>query len=131
MEPIDGASYTRVMARSRRDLDEPTLTLEVIERRRQPRGVVRALTLHVPADGESTLDAVEASSHGFFARVDDPEAFGLGDVLEVEVRRGRVRFRCDVEVIRKSVAPRRGVALRITRIAPAANEALVALLNED
>lgn len=113
------------------DWDEPSVQLEAIERRGEPRGVVRGLTLRLPADGGVELDAVEASIKGFFARVADPERLRLGDVHEVEARRGAVAFRCRVEVVRKEIAPRPGVALRIVRIAPDAQAQLTALVAAD
>jgi hypothetical protein len=111
--------------------DEPAMAVEAVERRREPRGIVRGLALQVPADGGHRVDAVEASSKGFFARVPDPEAFRLGDVHDVAVVRAAVTFRCTVEVVRKEIAPRPGVAFRIVRIAPDAQLKLTALVADD
>lgn len=103
---------------------------EPIERRRRPRGIVSGLALIVPAGSEQRLDAIEASAHGFFARDDDPERFRLGDQYEIEVSRAAVRFFCRVEVVRKEIAPRRGVAFRIIRIAASAQAALDGLVGD-
>src|SRR5689334_7543074 len=92
------------------DWDEPSLERHVVERRRQPRGFVRGLALTV--EGDRRLEAVEASSKGFFAHLDDPDAFRLGETHEIEVVRGSHRFRCRVEVVRKELVARTGVALR-------------------
>jgi hypothetical protein len=108
------------------DWDEPSLRLEAVERRSEPRGVMRGLAVQVV--GGPTLAAVEASIKGFFAQVGNPESFRLGDMHDVEVRQGALGFGCRVEVVRKEIAPRCGVALRIVRIAPDAHELLLGLV---
>jgi hypothetical protein len=109
--------------------DEPSLTVEAVERRGEPRGLVRGLVVELTAGRQ--LDAVEASTKGFFARVPEPERYRLGEVHQAEVSRGPLRFRCTVEVVRKEIAPRTGIALRIVRIAPDAQLALTSLVAEE
>ncbi len=105
---------------------EPSLKMEAIERRGEPRGVVR--TLKVSIGSEDPRQALEASRKGFFVSVDDPEAYRLGDSLEIRVHRDDIEIGCRCEVIRKEIDPRTGIALRIAHIAPVAEETLKKML---
>lgn len=109
--------------------DEDDLKSEDIERRREVRGIVPGLHIRlVTGGGGVEFAAVEASRRGFFVEVEDPEAFHLGDVHEAEIDQGERVIRCRLEVVRKEIEPRRGVALRISVIDPPNEEALKQLL---
>jgi hypothetical protein len=109
---------------------EPSLKLEEIERRREPRGIMSDLTVTLASGDE--LPALEASRKGVFVATDDPESFRLGDVQEIGVRRDHdgVNFRCRVEVARKEIHPRKGVALRIIHMTPVAEETLKRIVGD-
>jgi hypothetical protein len=107
------------------DDKEPSVKLEAVERRGEPRGVVRDVTVTI---GGLTLPAVEASRKGFFVTVDDPETYRLGDSHDIRVHRGDHTIGCRVEVVRKEIDPRVGVALRIAHISPVAEESLREML---
>lgn len=100
--------------------DEPSLRVGDIERRNDPRGIVRDLHV-VLADGVKA-EGIEASPKGFFISLQDPDALGLGTTQSVKVSWRGTEFECRVEVIRKEIEPRRGVALRIVHITPVAEE---------
>lgn len=109
---------------------EPSLKLEEIERRREPRGIMNDLTVTL-ANGNDHL-VLEASRKGFFVGVADPESLRLGEMQEIGVRRDHdgTSFRCRVEVARKEIHPRRGVALRIIHMAPVAEETLKRIIGD-
>jgi hypothetical protein len=108
--------------------DEDDLKVEDIERRREVRGIVPGLNIRLTRPNAVEFLAVEASRRGFFVEAADPEQFHLGDVHDAEISQtGRV-VRCRLEVIRKEIEPRRGVALRISIIDPPNEEALKELL---
>lgn len=105
---------------------EPSIDLEAVERRGEPRGVVRDLFVDVPDAGR--CQALEASRKGFFAELASPDDYVLGDIVEIGVRRGDRHITCKAEIIRKEIHPRRGIALRITHIAPVESETLKLIL---
>jgi hypothetical protein len=106
--------------------DDGTFTGEEVERRAEPRGSVSGLLATLP-DGRQ-VDVLEISSKGVFAAVSQPELFLLGDVIDITVAFGDDAFGGRVEVIRKEIHPRRGVAMRIIHISPAAEETLKSIL---
>ncbi len=108
------------------DDKEPSLKMEAIERRGEPRGIVR--NLKVSIGSEQPRQAVEASRKGFFVSVEDPEDYRLGDSVEIRVQRDDVGIGCRCEVTRKQLEPRKGIALRIAHIAPVAEETLKTML---
>ncbi len=108
------------------DEQEPSIDMEAVERRGEPRGIMRDLYVTVGVAGR--CEVLEASRKGFFVCVADPDAFRLRDSLDIEVERGDRMFGCRVEVIRKEVEPRVGVALRISHITPVAEETLKLML---
>jgi hypothetical protein len=108
--------------------DDGRFVAEEIERRAEPRGVIRGLRVAVPGDGAAQV--LEASSKGFFVAVDDPDRFPLGELFEVAVSYDQARFTCRVEVVRKEIQPRRGVALRIVHLTPAAEAVLGQMLEQ-
>lgn len=105
--------------------DEDNLRVEEVERRKEVRGIFHGLSVEF---GGEVFDAVEASRRGAFVQVADPEAYTLGDVREARFVLGQEAARCRLEVVRKEIAPRRGVALRIAFIDPANEEKLRQLL---
>ncbi len=110
--------------------DDEQLKREEVERRREPRGVFPGLRIVLTSPRASSFEAVEASRRGFFVRVDDPDSYALGGVHEAEISLdgNAQRVKCRLEVIRKEIEPRRGVALRIATIDPRNEELLKQLL---
>jgi hypothetical protein len=98
-----------------------------VERRGEPRGLMHGLSITLP--GDRRVDAVEASRKGLFAEVDDPDSFVLGDVFEISVSRESLTLTCRVEVVRKEIHPRCGVALRIAYYTPVAEETYKRILD--
>ncbi len=109
------------------DSDE-SLKVEDVERRRDLRGPMHDLEVTFPND--QTFSVVEASRKDFFAIVNDPEQFKLGDMHEITMRHKQLSFVCRVEVVRKSIHPRSGIALRLQHISPVAEETLKQVLAE-
>lgn len=102
------------------------LKAEEVERRREPRGIFRGLSIEW---GQAPpLEAVEASRRGFFVHVNDPESFLLGEIRESRIKLGVDIVHCRLEVVRKEIEPRRGVALRIAFIDPLNEELLKRIL---
>lgn len=97
-------------------LDDDGSDDEAVERRRALRGTVVGLRVSLTAPREATFDAVEASPRAFFVRAADPEAFRLGEVFEAVVEHRARRAAVRLEVIRKELHPRSGVALRVATI---------------
>jgi len=107
---------------------EPSLDMEEVERRGEPRGFVRDMRVEVAG---RDLEVLEASRKGLFVRLDDPESFRLGDRQEVKVTASSgASFSAKVEVVRKEIEPRRGAALRIVYLSPVAEETLKRILEE-
>ncbi len=101
---------------------------EEVERRREPRGFFEDLEVELSGKVSGTFPVVEASFRGFFVTDDEPDRHALGEVYQA-VLRGRVaEVSCRLEVIRKEIEPRRGVALRIAFIDPVNEERLRELL---
>lgn len=107
--------------------DDP-LVLENVERRRVIRGIMHELEITFP--NAQTFSVAEASRKDFFALTNDPEAFKLGSVHEISIRHKETSFSCRVEVVRKSIHPRSGIALRLVHITPVAEETLKLVLAE-
>lgn len=101
---------------------DEVLTGEEVERRRELRGYAPGLSIVVTDPRGATFDAVEASARSFFVAVAEPERFRLGEMLEVSVQRDGQVALCRLEVIRKEIHPRTGMALRLVTIDPV-NEA--------
>jgi len=108
------------------DDKEPSLKMEAVERRGEPRGVVR--DVYVTIGSGPRLQALEASRKGFFVGLDDPDSFALGAAVELRVERGDRAIGCRADVVRKEIEPRRGIAVRISHIAPVAEEELRVML---
>jgi hypothetical protein len=107
---------------------EPSLDLGEVERRGEPRGIMRDLRIVV--DGGVEREVLEASRKGVFVVLDDPDSMKLGTNMDVTVRRTTDdrSFSCRVEVTRKEIRPRCGAALRIIRISPRDEEMLKLIL---
>jgi hypothetical protein len=108
--------------------EDDDLPVEEVERRREVRGLVRGIQIALLAPREATFEAVEASRQSFFVPVADPEQFRLGDVFDARVQHEGRSARCRLEVIRKQIEPRSGIALRLAHIDPENEDALRAIL---
>ena len=106
--------------------DDGTFTGEEVERRAEPRGSIGGLLATLPDARQ--VDVLEISSKGVFAAVSPPELFLLGDIIDITVTFDSDAFAARVEVIRKEIHPRSGVAMRIIHISPAAEETLKRIL---
>lgn len=111
-----------------RNDDDDFFPREEVERRRDPRGVFPGLRIELTRPQPASFEAVEASRRSFFVRVDDPEAWTLGDVHEARISLGERAATCRLEVFRKEIEPRRGFALRIHFIDPSNEEMLKQIL---
>jgi hypothetical protein len=100
--------------------------MEAVERRGEPRGLVRDLA--VTMQSGTRVAVLEASRKGFFVVADDPDSFKLGATEEIHVHQGDREIGCRTEVVRKEIHPRKGIALRIMHIAPVAEETLKQML---
>jgi hypothetical protein len=63
-----------------------------------------------------TFDVVEASRTGLFLAMDSPDAVPLGTRFLVDVAYRGKAFHCALEIARKEIAPRRGIAGKITAV---------------
>jgi len=98
-----------------------------VERRTDLRGPVRDLVCDLPR-GERVA-VLEAGLRGIFVALDDPDRLALGAKLEVEITSPRgQRATARVEVVRKEIDPRCGVALLIVHMSPDAKTAYEAML---
>jgi hypothetical protein len=107
------ALYTRGVTR---DDHEDEVAGEEIERRREIRGIMTGLSIALLGPSRAEFEAVEASRRAFFVHVDKPDVFRLGDVHDARIERAGHRVRARLEVIRKEIDPRTGVALRIVQV---------------
>ncbi len=112
------------------ELDEDDLVVEEVERRTEPRGFfpdMVATVLEGPYAGRK-FPVDEASRRGLFLKEQNPDSIPLGTrfVLEVEYRGST--FRCHLEVARKEIQPRRGVAGRLSALDQTSQETLDRLL---
>lgn len=97
-----------------------------VERRTDLRGPVRDLEVTLP--GDERVAVLEAGKRGVFVALDDPDRFPLGARLEITITsRGR-EAAGRTEVVRKEIDPRRGIALLIVHMSPAAAAAYDAML---
>jgi len=96
-----------------------------VERRGGVRGPVVGLTAAV--GGLPPAPILEAGRTALFVALDEPDVLPLGELTTASLAgRGRTA-RAQVDVIRKEVSPRRGVALLIVHMAPADEEAWAAM----
>jgi hypothetical protein len=108
--------------------DEDDLPVEEVERRRELRGVFPGLRITFTAPRPAAFEAVEASSRSFFVRVANPEDYRLGELFDARVEHSGRAAVCRLEVVRKEIVPRSGVAVRLAYIDPANEAALKAIL---
>jgi hypothetical protein len=104
----------------------PSFVAENVERRTGVRGPVKGLRCALPA-GRSAL-VLEAGRRGVFIEVDDPDSFALGARLDVVISGPDGNAAARVDVVRKEIDPRRGIALLIVHMSPAAEETYLAWL---
>lgn len=104
----------------------PSFIAQPLERRTGVRGPVKGLRCALP--GGKSADVVEAGRRGVFVEVPDPDAYPLGARLDVVISAADGNAAARVEVIRKEIDPRRGVALLIVHMSPAAEEVYAAWL---
>jgi len=107
---------------------EPSFVEEDVERRSHVRGPVRDLFAELP--GGVRTPVLEAGTRGVFVAVDEPDTYALGAGLEVRIQGALGTVSAKVEVIRKEIHPRRGIALLIVHIAPAAEATYLSFLRE-
>jgi hypothetical protein len=106
---------------------EPSIADEDVERRTDLRGPVRDLACTLP--GGTIVPVLEAGRRGIFIELADPDSLALGARLDVEVTSpSGERVTARVEVVRKEIDPRRGCALLIVHMSPAAKAAYDAML---
>lgn len=99
-----------------------------VERRNNVRGPVAALGLQAVIGKLPPAPIVEAGRKALFVELTDPDVLPLGVPTEAVLIGPAGRALARVDVIRKEIAPRRGVALLIVHLAPADEEAWVAMI---
>jgi hypothetical protein len=98
-----------------------------VERRGGVRGPVSGL---MAAVGDlPAAPVIEAGTKALFVELPDPDILPLGVPTEVVLIGPRRRAYARVDVIRKEIAPRRGIALLIVSMSPADEEAWSAMLH--
>ena len=97
-----------------------------VERRTDLRGPVRDLEVTLP--GDERVAVLEAGKRGEFVALDDPDRFALGAKLDVTISGRGQAAAGRAEVVRKEIDPRRGIALLIVHMSPAAAAAYEAML---
>jgi len=96
-----------------------------VERRREPRGLFPGLSLSIAGRSHPVL---EASRRGFFLQVHDPESMALGKSHPATLTYQEQRLDLSVEVVRKEIDPRRGIAVRVVAASRETDEALRRML---
>jgi hypothetical protein len=98
--------------------DEDDLLIEEIERRTEPRGLFPGMvaTIKEGAYQGKVLEVAEISRRGMFLKLDAPDAVPLGTRFHLDVVYQGRKFACDLTIARKEIAPRRGIAGRITAL---------------
>ena len=99
---------------------------EEVERRAGVRGPVRDLWAELPGGAKHAV--LEAGTKGVFVAHDDPDSVALGARVEIAIVGASARAQARCEVIRKEIHPRRGIALLIVHMTPAAEAAYRAIL---
>jgi hypothetical protein len=112
------------------ELSEDDLVVEEIERRTEPRGFFPGMVATVleGAYAGRTFEVIEASRRGLFLKEENPDSIPLGTRFVLEVVVKARSFRCNLEVARKEIQPRRGVAGRLSALDHASQETLDELL---
>lgn len=89
-----------------------------VERRNNLRGPVAARGLMAAIGALPPAPIVEAGKKALFVELPDPDILPLGVPTEAVLIGPAGRALARVDVIRKEIAPRRGVALLIVHLAP-------------
>jgi hypothetical protein len=112
------------------ELDEDDLIVEEVERRTEPRGFFPGMVATVleGAYAGRAFDVVEASRRGLFLKEDHPDTIPLGTRFVLEVDYKGQSFRCHLELARKEIQPRRGVAGRLSALDETSQQTLDELL---
>ena len=111
---------------TRRRSSKNILARESVERRSDRRGPVRHLGAVLPGGAEHAV--LEAGRRGVFVALDDPDRVALGARLDITITGKGRRAAARTEVVRKEIEPRRGVALLIVHMSPAAAAEYEAML---
>jgi len=98
-----------------------------VERRGGVRGPVTGLMAVV--GGLPAAPIVEAGTKALFVELPDPDILPLGVPTEAVLISPTRRAHARVDVIRKEIAPRRGIALLIVSMSPTDEEAWSAMLH--
>lgn len=101
---------------------------EDVERRKGVRGPVKDLIALLPGGVRAAV--LEAGGKNVFVAVDDPDAFALGARWEIAITGAQGKAAARVELVRKEIQPRKGIALLIVHMAPA-DEATYRVLRGD
>jgi hypothetical protein len=112
------------------ELEEDDLVVEEVERRTEPRGFfpgMVAAVLEGPYAGRR-FDVDEASRRGLFLKAENPDSIPLGTRFVLEVTYRDRSFRCHLEIARKEIQPRRGVAGRLSALDQTSQDTLDDLL---
>jgi hypothetical protein len=112
------------------ELEEDDLVVEEVERRTEPRGFFPGMiaTVLEGAYAGRAFDVDEASRRGLFLKEENPDSIPLGTRFVLEVVYRDSSFRCHLEVARKEIQPRRGVAGRLSALDQTSQETLDRLL---
>ena len=110
------------------DSPEPSVLVEMVERRGELRGLARGV--EVTLGDAPPRPAVEMSRKGVFVAVEDPDGYSLGHTHALTIADRERRLSCRAVLVRKESEPRRGVALRIDVISPEDEAVLVAILED-
>ncbi len=106
-------------------LHDPSVVEEDIERRLTVRGPRRDLLATIAG---ARYPVLEASRKGVFLGLDNPDQLALGTRLDVTIEGHGRRAQGKAEVVRKEIQPRRGVALLLVHLSPAAEADYWAML---
>lgn len=98
-----------------------------VERRGGVRGPVSGLLAAV--GGLPAAPIIEAGTKALFVELPDPDILPLGVPTDAVLLGPTRRALARVDVIRKEIAPRRGIALLIVSMSPADEEAWAAMLH--
>ena len=98
-----------------------------VERRGGVRGPVNGMMAVI--GGLPAAPVIEAGTKALFVELPDPDIVPLGVPTECVIIAPTRRAHSRVDVIRKEIAPRRGVALLIVSMSPADEEAWQAMLH--
>ncbi len=112
------------------DADEDDLVLEEVERRVEPRGSFPGMTATIleGAYAGRVFEVIEASRKGLFLKLDSPDTVPLGTRFVIQVTYQSQVFRCNLEIARKEISPRRGVAGRISALDESSRQTLEEIL---